>query len=103
MYIKELNEEEIKMITDIQREMIESFAKRLPDCRNEKTYEIFYKVLILFISNMMNSIGINKIDLFLDGLSKSIIDSHEFIQKNNSYMIYKNCEKISEGEKITKQ
>ncbi len=92
-----LEKAEISDCSDFQKKCLEAFAEIAFKHNFETQFKIFGVGICLVISNLMASLGITKTDDFLADLVDNIKRSHEIIQKNASYMAYKNGEKISEG------
>lgn len=92
-----LEKAEISDCSDFQKKCLESFAEIAFKHNTETQFKIFGVGICLVISNLMTSLGITKTDDFLADLVDNIKRSHKIIQKNASYMAYKNGTKVSEG------
>jgi hypothetical protein len=96
-YIK-LNKDEMRDCIDIQKKMIEAIAEKFHKYEDQKSFEIFSVAISLVISNMLTSLGVSKIDVYLNDMTRTVKQIHEKVKKNSSYMQYQYGKKISEGE-----
>lgn len=92
-----LTKEEIISCSDFQKKCIEAFAELTFKHNLESNFKIFGVGICIVISNLMASLGIKNTNDFINDLTDNLKRTHTIIQKNASYMEYKNGEKISEG------
>ncbi len=87
----------MKDAVNFHKEIMESLAKNTQKYTADKVFDIFSISLAVTISNVMGTFGVKNIDCFLHHMIIIIKQIHEDVQKNSSYMEFKDGKKISEG------
>lgn len=93
-----LNTDEMGLCSDIHKEIIESFGRRLTLVNEDKAFQMFSLTIAITISNMLTTLGIKKVNPYLNDLNTIIEIIHKNVKKNSDYMLYENGEKLSEGK-----
>jgi len=92
-----LTEDEIADAAVFQKKCLEAFAEISHKYNDGKNFEIFSIGISLVISNFLSTIGITKIDTYLDDMVANIKRIHDKVRESSSYMEYRKGVKINEG------
>ncbi len=95
-----LSKEDTKICAKIHKKMMEAIADAVPSVMEnnpEVKFQITTVALVFTISNILQTFGIKKPDIYLDDIVEMVKQSYEIVKKNSSYMIYKDGKKVSEG------
>lgn len=97
-----MGKEEIKIIADIQKKIIEAIAENMHLIKGEeRQFQIISNVFSISICNLLHTFNVNdkdRISSYMEYLSSMIINGYDIIKDKSSCMIYYKGKKISEGK-----
>jgi hypothetical protein len=98
MYEVNFTSEQLSEVADYQKLVIEEFARRFTKYEKQMEVDIFLVSFMVIISNMLNTFGIDKVELFMGDLTRNLLQTHSRIKELAHFMKFENGVKISDSK-----